>query len=464
MKRTVYGRFVRRYVAVALASLLAFALISAFALRQSAISQEQAYLGAKALGIRELLNTVAKNEVAVQEMNRQLRSLQGTEGFEVYLAAGHGWGQYIQNPVVSNELIRLTGIPDLTSVMVDADQTRFILSPPGFSFSIPTIIAVIESDAGNLFIFRSRIYVSFVNGLRMQATFWGLVIAFVLIGLLSLWILLSTLKHLLRPLNEIAAVADGILAQDYSVRVTEPREQDLNTIASSVNRMVEKLSELENTRQDYMGRIAHELRTPLTVLRGTIMGILDGVIEPAEEPDFLHMTLKELDRMEELVNNLIDLSVLEQSDFPLEMTETDLTRLLQDTVSVVQPSLRATGQTLSADIPEGLTGQVDPARIRQVLMNLIGNSIKYAGPAAAIKLSASFRGGQLSVSVEDNGPGIAAADQTVIFEKYRVASHRGGGTGLGLSVARSIVQAHGGSIQVASDGKSYTRFTFCLPV
>lgn len=462
--RTVYGRFVRTYLAVTLASLLVFSIASALALRQSSISSEREYLGAKALGIRELLNTVAKNEVAIQEMNRQLRSLQGTEGLEVYLAAAHGWGQYIQNPIVHDELVRLTGVQDLTTVTLSGDETRFILSPHGFSTSIPTVIAVIASDAGNLFIFRSRIYVASVSGWRLQATFWGLVFAFLVIGSLSLWILLGTLKNLLRPLNEIAAVADGILSHDYSLRVSEPAEQDLHVIATSVNRMVEKLAQLEDTRQDYMGRIAHELRTPLTILRGTITGILDGVIDPAREPDFLQVTLKELDRMEALVNNLIDLSVLEQSDFPLDLAETDLTSLLQETVQVVLPSVRAAGQTILSEIPGDLNGQVDPARIRQVLMNLLGNAIKYAGGAATIRLGAVVKGGQLCVTVEDNGPGIPTEDCALIFEKYRIAAKRGGGTGLGLSVARSIVQAHGGSIRVESDGKSYTRFIFCLPV
>jgi len=464
MKRTVYGRFVRRYVAVALASLVIFAAVSAIALRQSTISQEREYLSAKAQGIRELLNTVATNEVAVQEMNRQLRSMQGTEGLEVFLTASHGWGQYIQNPIVGEELVRLTGFQDLAAFPVEPGQTRFILSPEGLTTSIPTVIAVTTSDVGNLYIFRSRIYVASINSWRLQATFWGLVMAFLLIGVLSLWILLRTLKHLLQPLNEISAVANGILSQDYSLRVSAPMEQDLNVIASSVNQMVEKLAQLEDTRQDYMGRIAHELRTPLTILRGTITGILDGVINPEQEPDFLYVTLKELDRMEELVNNLIDLSVLELSDFPLDIVDTDLTELLKDTVSVVMPAVRANQQTLSADIPAGLYGQVDPARIRQVLLNLIGNSIKHAGSGTAIQLKAVLQGGQLCVSVEDNGPGIPETDRAVIFDKYRIASGRGGGTGLGLSVVRSIVQAHGGMVRLESDGSHYSRFTFCLPI
>jgi len=99
-----------------------------------------------------------------------------------------------------------------------------------------------------------------------------------------------------------------------------------------------------------------------------------------------------------------------------------------------------------------------------VLLNLLGNAIKYAGDGALIRLSAAVKGGQLCVTVEDNGPGIPQEDCVLIFEKYRIAAKRGGGTGLGLSVARSIVQAHGGSIRVESDGKSFTRFIFCLPV
>lgn len=462
--RTVYGQFVRRYVAVALASLLVFAIFSAVTLRLWSISQEKSYLEAKALGIRDLIDSVAGNEVSQQEMNRQLRSLQGNEGLEIYLPPGTGWGQHAQNPIVGEELARLIGVTDLTAITATPGQTRFILSPSGFTTQVPTVIAVIESAPGPLLLFRSRVYVASVNDWRLQATFWGLALAFLLIGGLSLLILLSTLKRLLKPLTEIAAVADGILSHDYSVRVSEPPEQDLHVIASSVNRMVEKLARLEDTRQDYMGRIAHELRTPLTILRGTVTGILDGVIDPDKEPDFLHVTLKELDRMEELVNNLIDLSVLEQSDFPLDIVETDLSGLLRDTVSVVMPTARTNHQILTSEIPDRMVGQVDPARIRQVLLNLLGNSIKYAGSGAAIELAARIQGGQLCVSVTDDGPGIPPQDCAVIFEKYRISAKRGGGTGLGLSVARSIVAAHGGSIDVESDGKSFTRFTFCLPV
>lgn len=133
----------------------------------------KAYLETKALGIRDLINDVAGSEVTLQEMNRQLRSIQGNEGLEVYLPDGDGFGQHAYNPVVGAELARLVGTEDLSAIPSQRDQTRFILSPPGFNAQVPTVIAVIATEPGTLFLFRSRVYVSAVNGWRLTAIFWG---------------------------------------------------------------------------------------------------------------------------------------------------------------------------------------------------------------------------------------------------------------------------------------------------
>jgi signal transduction histidine kinase len=194
----------------------------------------------------------------------------------------------------------------------------------------------------------------------------------------------------------------------YDRRVPAYREEELAAIGESVNRMVEKLQRLEEARLAGTARLAHELRTPLTILRSSLQGIRDGVVHPEEVPAFIEASLSETTRLQGLVGDLVDLSVLESSDMTLDIQETDVNALLASVVDETRPACQSGGHTLTLEADPGMIASVDPARIRQVLLNLLGNSIRHAGAGRNIQMQARIHGGMLTVSVRDDGPGIPA--------------------------------------------------------
>jgi signal transduction histidine kinase len=228
--------------------------------------------------------------------------------------------------------------------------------------------------------------------------------------------------------------------------------------------------------------VAHELRTPLTNIRGYLEALQDGVVEPERHIiDSLH---EEAMLLNHLVDDLQDLSLAEAGHLKLEPQPVALADVVDRAVEAVRPRTEAEGITLQIDLPEDLLLDIDPQRIGQVLRNLLENALAHTPsggevavsahaacpePSGALSLSKGRRGDQwVEVSVRDTGAGIAAEDLPYVFERfYRADKSRSratGGAGLGLAIARQLVEAHGGRIWVESTEGEGSTFTFALPI
>jgi signal transduction histidine kinase len=201
--------------------------------------------------------------------------------------------------------------------------------------------------------------------------------------------------------------------------------------------------------------VSHELRTPLTVIRGNVEGMLDGLY-PVDESR-LRSILEETQILSRLVDDLRTLSLAERGVLQLRREPTDLAGLIRETAASFQPKASAEGIHLEVMAQEGSQVEVDPERVREILSNLLTNALHYTPSGGVVKVS--YDGG--TVSVEDNGPGIAPADLPHIFERFYKASDSGG-MGLGLSIAKYLAEAHGGEIRVESAPGRGTKFSFTL--
>jgi signal transduction histidine kinase len=231
---------------------------------------------------------------------------------------------------------------------------------------------------------------------------------------------------------------------------------------------MEVLRELDRLRSELIANVSHELRTPLGLIRMLSTALMmDEVTFDAEtHRQFLTGIEEETNRLEGIVDNLLDLSRMESGRLQLDRRSTDLVKLARDTADAMEPEL--TGHTLSYDLPDvSLTALVDVRRLEQVLRNLLGNAIKYAPPGTTIAVRARQRGDRITVCVEDEGIGIPLDEQEHIFERfYRVDNHltrTTPGAGLGLSICKWIVEAHGGEIRVQSAPGEGSRFSIVLP-
>jgi len=267
------------------------------------------------------------------------------------------------------------------------------------------------------------------------------------------------------PLAELIAAAEGVAAGDLSVRVGEKATGNMGRLARSFNRMTAELARAETARRNLTADVAHELRTPLQIIQGNLEGALDGVYEPT--PAHLRATLDETRRLARLVGDLQMLSLAEAGQLPLHRREVAAADLLEDVAARFAGAAAEAGVVLKVTPDEASPALfVDPERLEGVLSNLTANALRHTPVGGHVTLSATAAPGGAALTVADTGEGIAAADLPFVFDRFwrgDRARGRTAGAGLGLAIARQLVLAHGGTIDVRSAPGEGTTFAIFLP-
>ena len=273
------------------------------------------------------------------------------------------------------------------------------------------------------------------------------------------------LRKLTIPLSEILQAVERIADGDYTIRVGEGGPAEMRFLARAFNRMAGRLQASAEQRRSLLADVTHELRTPLTILQGNLEGMLDGVYPPDEKN--LRSLLDETQIMARLVDDLRTLALAESGALELRKETTDIALLMTDIVMAFQPQAQGVGISLSIQTPESpILLMVDPARLRQVISNLLSNALRYtpAGGTVRLDLDMTRTAGetQAVLRIIDNGRGISAADLAHIFERFYRSSDSGG-MGLGLAIARSLVDAHSGTLTASSVENQGTVMEIRLP-
>jgi signal transduction histidine kinase len=294
----------------------------------------------------------------------------------------------------------------------------------------------------------------------------GLALLPVAIGLLiSLVVFIPAVRSLRRgvaPLRAVMDAADRVADGDYEVRVGEHGPPPVRALARSFNAMTERLQHADTLRRELMADVAHELRTPLSVLQGRLEGLADGVY-PRDDAQIAAL-LEETAVLSTLVEDLRTLALADAGVLRLQPEPTDLVGLVQSVVGGFESEAARRGVTLRVEWPGGeVEHEVDPLRIRQVLTNLLSNALRHtpSGRAITVTVSTSDRTGA-SVMVADEGAGIAAEELPRIFDRF-YKSEGSRGSGLGLTIAKRLVAAHGGEITASSRAGQGTTVVFTLP-
>ena len=273
-----------------------------------------------------------------------------------------------------------------------------------------------------------------------------------------------------KPLRDMAHAAGRMAQGDYGQRVHATTRDEVGQLAEAFNRMGKELEGVERLRRELVANVSHELKTPISALRARLENLLDGVERP--DPEVLQVMLQQAERLSRLVEQLLDLSRLESGDIQLERGDLDLDSLVREVASEVDVASGVGAVAIHRDIPGDLPEVwADRERIHQVVFNLLDNAVRFTPPGGRVTVSASRIGDRVEVRVADTGSGIPAEHLPFLFERfYRVdqARSRGaggtGGTGIGLAIARSVVEAHGGTIRAASEVGRGSTFTFDLPL
>jgi signal transduction histidine kinase len=293
----------------------------------------------------------------------------------------------------------------------------------------------------------------------------GLAVA---LPLLASVIAVRAFRNIATPLAEIMAAADAVAEGNLAVRVPSKGRDEFAQLGASFNRMVEELERADQQRRNLTADVAHELRTPLHIIQGNLEGIIDGVYEPTDE--HISTTLEETRSLARLVEDLRTLSLAEAGQLPMTMESVDVSELLADAATTFGGQAEAGGIKLRLEIT-GDTSQLvvtaDAGRLDQVLANLIANALRHTPPGGAITLQAQAAGDTVRIVVRDTGEGIPPENLPYIFDRFwrgdRARSRAYGSSGLGLAIAKQLVQAQNGRIAAESQPGAGTTLTITLP-
>lgn len=276
-----------------------------------------------------------------------------------------------------------------------------------------------------------------------------------------------TARRIVGPIQEMVRASRRIAGGDYARRVPVASQDELGMLTQAFNQMAETLERIEARRMELIGNVAHELRTPLSGIRTITEGLADGVL-PAEAETFQQVQ-REVARLQRLVQDLEELSRAEAGQIPLDRRPVAPVALVQGAVERLQSQYADKGVALEVEVlPDLPAVQADAGRVTQVLLNLLGNALQYTPAGGRVVAGARAAGSEVAFWVRDTGIGIPAEHLPHLFERfYRVDKSRsraGGGSGIGLTIAKHLVEAHGGHIQASSAGPGRgSTFTFTLP-
>jgi len=347
---------------------------------------------------------------------------------------------------------------DLLGERYQADAPGRVISFPWEEAAIGTFYVTPELSPGVGLISLQILYLAIG-----RFFLWGGLVAVAIA--VALTFLLS--RRTLAPVKALTSAAKRLGRGDFSQRVQIKDKSELGELARTFNSMAGDLERAEKLRQNMVADVAHEIRTPLSNIRGYLEALRDGVIKP--DAKAIRSLYEEASLLSRLVDDLQELSLAEAGELKLARRAEDIGELIRQAVAAVEAQEKAKGLSLAVELPDRLPPvNIDSRRIGEVLRNLLENAVAHTGKGDTITVTARQLDKLVEISVTDSGEGIPAKELPNIFERfYRVDKSRAratGGSGLGLTIARRLVEAHGGRIEVQSEPGKGSRFAFTVPV
>ncbi|MBK8563603.1 MAG: HAMP domain-containing histidine kinase [Saprospiraceae bacterium] len=303
-----------------------------------------------------------------------------------------------------------------------------------------------------------------------MVVFFTTLLASLLVGLLAIWLIT-------RNLQKIIEVVRRFKEGDGKARVANAKGNDLSLLATTFNDMadtieanIEELKSVENLRRELIANVSHDLRTPLAIMQGYVetMLIKNDTLTPNERKQYLEITLGSSEKLAKLISQLFEYSKLEAKQIQAKKEPFFIAELAQDVFQKYQIIAKQKGVELRLEQPQNLPMVfADLSLVERVIQNLMDNALKFTQAGGKVSIALRAMGRSVEVRIADNGPGIPEAEQSAIFERYRMAApveQKNPGAGLGLAIAKKILELHDATIRVQSKLNEGTAFMFQLPV
>ncbi|MDE6591974.1 MAG: HAMP domain-containing histidine kinase [Oscillospiraceae bacterium] len=356
--------------------------------------------------------------------------------------------------------------------MEAADNARssgsFDISTMGGLFDSPRVCLLHKiSDGG-----RTYYMLSFMSADGLYAYLRNMVMVFVSIFALILICMYPMLRYavdrIIKPVREMTLAAKRFGEGDFSEKVSIADHSEMGFLAKTLNEMAYALESIEENRKSFVSNVSHELRTPMTTIGGFVDGILDGTIPESRHREYLTIVSEEINRLARLVRSMLNISKYEAGEMELQTEDFDLTALTIKTVLLFEKRIEDKGIDIQGLDADRFYVNADMDLTQQVIYNLTENAVKFVNKEGFISYSFGCSEGFVTVTVRNSGEGLRKNEIHRVFDRfYKTDESRGKdktGVGLGLSIVRSIIKLHGGTVTVRSKPGEYTEFEFTLPI
>lgn len=294
------------------------------------------------------------------------------------------------------------------------------------------------------------------------------VVAFALIMIMVFPLLKYSINRILTPLKEMTLAAKRFGEGDFSEKVCISDQNEMGFLANTLNDMASSLEAIEENRKSFISNVSHELRTPMTTIGGFVDGILDGTIPESRHREYLRTVSEEINRLARLVRSMLNISKYEAGEMQLQTEDFDITELTVKTVLLFEKRIEGKNIDIQGLDADRLYVNADMDLVQQVIFNLTENAVKFVNEGGYISYSFRCEDGSAAVVIRNSGEGLRKNEINKVFDRfYKTDESRGKdktGVGLGLSIVRSIIKLHNGSVLVRSKAGEYTEFEFTLPL
>lgn len=281
--------------------------------------------------------------------------------------------------------------------------------------------------------------------------------------LIAAFISLILANTITKPIGVMTAAAEQMASGQFSVRIAKTKDDEIGKLAETLNFMAEEVEKHEQLKNEFIASVSHELRTPLTSVKGWAI-TLHSMSEDQIFREGLEIISNESERLSHMLGDLLDLSRLSAGKIEYKFERLDMKNLIHQAVNQMEPRAARQGVTLIESIEESGHVQGDGHRLKQVLLNILDNSLKFTPARGEITVSLQVSEKVLAMTIADSGDGIPDEEIHLVKEKFYKGKSRASGTGLGLAICQEIIEAHNGRLDLRSKAGAGTMVEVCLPV
>ncbi len=465
LKQGITRRWVFNGFGVTFAMLLLLEILAIVVLHTTTYNSVEEVLFSRASAISDQLADLSQE--AGFDMETTSRSLVENfvdkEMMELQMVRADGEILYSSSGFLP-ESTRLTNSKDYREAVSGEDGVGITRVRTSANESTMAMCVVVKNDNGLVGLVRCVVSLT-----QVRRQLWGVILLAVSAGLLVLvFVALSGsyfIGSIINPIKEVGRAARRIAMGDYRFRIKRRYDDEIGELCDTINYMAGEIDASERMKNDFISSVSHELRTPLTAIKGWSETMADGVDDPELMKAGLTIIRSETERLTGMVEELLDFSRMQGGKLHLTIERVDVGAELEEVVLLLREKATAEGIALQYVETDGLPFvMADPARLKQVFINVVDNAIKYSGRDGRVRIEAAQMGSRLQIVISDNGVGISPEDLPKVKTRFFRADHARPGSGIGLAVADEIMRRHGGSLDIDSEVGKGTTVTLTLPL